>query len=394
VSEFGDIRHPSDHDAVRDIVSRAFSMTGADEDRHARWSAYRDTVGRENFRCLRRGDTVVAGLCVYRMGQWWGGRAVPMGGVAAVGVAPEHRGTGAALEILAEQLQELRAQGFPLSVLYPATQRPYRKVGYEQAGSCCQWSLPLSQIGTMNRDLPCERISTANGLLRGVHRLRGTTTPGTLERNDAIWTRLLRETVTPVDAYLLGTREDPQGYVVFTYDRVGDPYDILVRDAVALTPAAVARLWALLGDHRSVGGEARWAGPSHEPLLTSLAEQRARLVTWERWMLRLVDVPGAFSARGYPAEVEAEVHLEVTADPVIPENVGRWRVQVSGGRAEVTSGGRGTLQASIGGLASLYAGLFRATELVRLGLVEASNSALECADRLFSGPEPWMNDRF
>jgi len=45
-------------------------------------------------------------------------------------------------------------------------------------------------------------------------------------------------------------------------------------------------------------------------------------------------------------------------------------------------------------LAALYAGLFRATELVRLGLVEASNSALECADRLFSGSEPWMSDRF
>jgi predicted acetyltransferase len=394
LSEFEDIRHPSDHDAVRDIVSRAFSMTQAAGDRHARWEAYRDMVGRENFRCLRRGDTVVASLCVYRMGQWWGGRAVPMGGVAAVGVAPEHRGTGAATEILTAQLRELHAQGFPLSVLYPATQRPYRKVGYEQAGSCCGWTLPLAQIGAMSRDLPCERISPDDGFLRGLHRLRGTTASGTLERNAAIWHRVLRERATPVDAYLLGTQEDPQGYVVFSHDRVGDPYDLEVRDVVALTPAAVARLWALLGDHRSVGGEAKWAGPSHEPLLTPLAEQRARLVKWERWMLRLVDVPSAFSERGYPAEVEGVVDLEVTADPVIRENVGRWQVQVSAGRAEVSPGGRGTLRASIGGLASLYAGFFRATELVRLGLVEASNSALECSDRLFSGPEPWMSDRF
>ena len=67
---------------------------------------------------------------------------------------------------------------------------------------------------------------------------------------------------------------------------------------------------------------------------------------------------------------------------------------VANGKAEVSSGGRGDLQAPIGGLAPLYSGLLRAADLARVGLLDGSPQALAAADRLFAGPEPWMTDRF
>ena len=94
---------------------------------------------------LRRG-TPAGGLALYRMGQWFGGRPVPLVGVGAVAIAPEHRGTGTAERLMEGTLRELRAEGIALSGLYPATQRLYRKGGYEQAGGRYHYSMPLARL--------------------------------------------------------------------------------------------------------------------------------------------------------------------------------------------------------------------------------------------------------
>src|SRR5687767_2717414 len=79
----------------------------------------------DNFRLVRRGRTVVGGLHIIRMGQWFGGASVPMAGIAGVAVDPQHRAGGAGSELIRSTLQDLHADGFALSVLYPATQPVY-----------------------------------------------------------------------------------------------------------------------------------------------------------------------------------------------------------------------------------------------------------------------------
>src|SRR5690349_11597851 len=53
-----------------------------------------DLLGTDNFREVRVGGQVAAGLGYLHMGQWFGGASVPCVGITAVGVAPEHRGSG------------------------------------------------------------------------------------------------------------------------------------------------------------------------------------------------------------------------------------------------------------------------------------------------------------
>lgn len=50
------------------------------------------------------------------MAQWWGGERVPMTGIAAVGIAPEYRGTGAAIALMQHTVKELHAKGYPLAI--------------------------------------------------------------------------------------------------------------------------------------------------------------------------------------------------------------------------------------------------------------------------------------
>lgn len=70
-----------------------------------------------------------------------------MQGVAGVGVAPEARGLGTAAELMRCALREMHAAGFPISGLYPAAQKLYRSVGYEQAGSRFEVRIPPQSIG-------------------------------------------------------------------------------------------------------------------------------------------------------------------------------------------------------------------------------------------------------
>ena len=59
-----------------------------------------DQEGTGNFRLVTRDDEIVAGMTVQRMGQWFGGRSIPMGGARCVAVRADARSGGVALHMM------------------------------------------------------------------------------------------------------------------------------------------------------------------------------------------------------------------------------------------------------------------------------------------------------
>jgi predicted acetyltransferase len=102
-----------------------------------------------------------------------------------------------------------------------------------------------------------------------------------------------------------------------------------------------------------------------------------------RWLTRIVDVPQALAARGYPKDVSGEVHLEIH-DDLLPANHGRFLLRVDEGQAEVTAGGRGSLVTDIRGLAPLYSGFLPPRTLQSLGCFKAA--ARRCGRRPSCSP--------
>ena len=74
-----------------------------------------------------------------------------MSGIWGVVTLPEHRGGGLATRAVTELLEAARAKGQPLSVLYPATQRPYRGMGYELAGTMTRHAIALDDLPRVPR---------------------------------------------------------------------------------------------------------------------------------------------------------------------------------------------------------------------------------------------------
>jgi predicted acetyltransferase len=388
--KYGDISNPQAAQSLGVILGQCFgdpSPTG--------WETYAKLIGRENFRVIRQGDKVAGGLAILSVGQWYNSGLVPTAAIASVGIAPEYRGSGTAAALLSNTLKELYANGIPLSILYAATQRLYRKVGYEQGGNFCRWEIDADRIQITDRTLPIQPINPSNH--EGLHKLyqqNAQITNGHLERNQCFWQLLLeppKEQETY--AYLIGSEAQPEGYVIFFQHRESNDFKIVIRDWVVLTEAAGRRLWTFLADHRSQIEKIQWRSSIADPLSLLLPEQTAKIFDSDRWMLRVVDVIKALEKRGYPTQVEAQLHLEVQ-DNVIEENNGQFVLTVSGGRGEVTKGGTGDLQCDIKALAPLYTGLFTAQQLQQIGQIKATHEALAIATQLFSASQPWMSDKF
>jgi predicted acetyltransferase len=366
-----------------------------------KWPEYRDGIGVENFRIIRSEAGILGGLAVYRMAQYFGGKAVKMGGVAAVGVAPEFRGSGAAKALLSETLRELYAEGVAISTLYPATQRLYRAVGYEQAGMRCQWELPLTNLALRaplresleNRVCSLHRLKNPDiSYLKESYRHFAETCDGYLDRHPFLWGRIVHEE-QPFYAYHVRDRDRVLGYIVYQQESCQSEIVLTVRDWVALTPEAMQTLWAFISSHRSQVARCRWYGGVIEPRLLLLPEQTAKIVDSIIWFLRIVDVVKALSLRGYPVGVEAELDFELS-DDLIPENQGKWRLSVAEGKAEVRKCDRADLSLSCRGFASLYSGLYSPRQLQQMGFISGTEAALAIATRLFPQNMPAMADFF
>jgi predicted acetyltransferase len=390
VSRGIEVGPPSDEaelDALSDIQTLAFLGTPTAETRAER-------SGRsvpEDKRVVRVGGRVAGGLSILRLGQWFGGRRVPMAGIGGVGIAAEHRSSGAGSALMRETLKDLHTDGFALSVLYPATQPVYRRAGYEQAGVYMHLELGTQSIDVREREpelRPADK-DDRDAIVR-TYEERARRTSGNLDRSPRQWEFILPEADEGVRQYVV---EGHEGYVSFTQRYERDGGVISCRDLVALSPRAARRLLKLFADHRSQVSRVRWHGAPGEPLLMVLAEQWHKIIDRDIWMLRVVDVRAALEARGYADGLDAELHLDVT-DDVLPWNHGRFTLQISGGSARVRKGGRGRLKLDVRGLASIYTGHLSPRELLVAGLIDGPERDVAAAAKVFAGPAPWMPDFF
>ncbi len=356
--------------------------------------AWLDKAGHDNVRIARRFSRVAGGLIHIPMGQWFGGRSVPMTGVAGVAVGPEHRGRGVAISLMRASVVELAEAGAPLSVLYPATLGLYRKAGYEPAGSRFRCSVRTRDIPVGPRDLEVRSVDESDldatsSLYSDIAREQN----GYLDRGLYIWDRVRSPRAAPARGYLVEADQGIEGYLYIQENRGRRfHYDLGVVDLAAATPRAGRALLGLVAEHRTLGDTAIFSCGAADPVL-SLLPERYDCELADHWMLRVINAEAALGARGYPAATSARLELELD-DDLVPDNRGRFVLEVEGGRGRVSRGGSGALRAGPRGLAALYTGFMAPASLARAGLVQGDEQVLATAAALFAGSAPCMRDHF
>lgn len=380
----------ADGDRLAQLMHLAFG-TSTDEVR--KWWA---RFGTEHIR-VWQDRQVVGGLIDIPMGQFIGGRRVPMHGVAGVVVDPTTRGRGVARRMMTAYLQELADAGIPLSTLYASTRSLYRAVGYEVAGTCYEASVPTAALRGQGVVSPHWRPGTDEDWPRIEAACSSWTAPrtGWPDRGPYLWQRIRDHRGVPNDVFV---HEGPAGldaWVVLRQSSALDSVfmDVTVVDFGARDADALRAVVGFVGGFSSMARTLRLVvGPS-EPLLDFLPEHLATVKLYEPWMLRLVDVVGAMAGRGWPSGLNLSVDLDVV-DDVLPQNHGRFRLAIEDGSGALTEGGNGTIGVTIHALAALYTGYASPWELRQRGVLQGPADALSPLAAAFAGPAPHMVDQF
>jgi len=372
-----------------------------------------EKAGADNFRVLRPAEaasnpqTSPPEACLLRvpMAHYFGGRPVPVVGIAGVAVPPEHRGGGRALALMRSGIQEIAAEGIALSSLYASTQALYRQVGYEQAGHACAVRLPVANIDVGDRARPGSSPETAPFVpltdadapaIEDCYRAFASSSCGALDRGSYIWNRIrANRDKTYMPFGLRNATGGLDAYVFLSQDRKPDTgrHDLTLSDLAFLTHASGRRLLGFLRDFASMADDVTFqAGPWH-PLLALLSLQRFEIKRKEWWMLRITSVKAALEERGYSPALAGTVHLRI-ADDLVAANNGDFVLSVSTGRATLTRGGTGAVSLSIRALAAIYSGMWSARDAALLGQASGDSVQLDLLSALLATGTPWLADFF
>jgi predicted acetyltransferase len=352
-----------------------------------------EEIGAPNLRVVRAGSEIVGGLGIIPMGHYFGARRVSCAGITLVGVSPEWRGRGAATFLMAETVRELHRHKYPISSLFAASESLYRKSGYERALAKYVYEMEAHRIDV--RDRECEMVPVKRGAtrrFRETYRKRALHANGNLDRHETLWQMRHNPKSRVAHRYLVMRAGKVEGYVVYVQERDKTEASIHLTDVCFLSAAAGRRILTFFADHATMVKKIRWAGGPNDPLLELLGENRFRIIHYFPGFVRIVSVPPALRARGYPA-IEAEIHFRIW-DDLIRANSGDFVLTVSRGRGKVKKGGGGKVRLDVKTLAQLYTGRYSPRELALLGRIEAGEKELDALAAVFAGPMPWLPDDF
>jgi predicted acetyltransferase len=291
--------------------------------------------------------------------------------------------------LLEAALRDMRERGQVLSVLYATVPAVYRSRGWERSGVFEWLEFPLDR---MPAGAPITTRPVVEGdlqALRACYLDLASTVDGLVDRSPPTIdvADLLEQAVVSV---VPGHDGEVRGYLAAERDADG----LRVRDLVGRDVATQLGLLRELGSWAGVLDEARLlvTDPAVTGLLTNQAIEYA--VTTSTWLLRVVDLPAAVAARGWPAAAwlkPAAVDLDVV-DEHAPWHAGRQRLVVEDGSVRVEAGGSGAVRLHARALGPWFSGMQDSHALRRAGLLDGDGALL---DRLVGAPGvPRLADYF
>lgn len=310
---------------------------------------------------------VMAGRMVDRdYHSWFGGKLVPTSGIGGVTVAMEYRGQGLLRPMFTELFRIAKDRGAVISALYPSSAGIYRRLGYEVICTCDPARFPISALS---------RISTPDGVtirrataedgppIRLVYDLWAAANNGPLSRRGASFPMTDEELIKSFTGITVAERDGAVlGYASWNRgSSFGSEGALQVFDLIASEADGYKALLAALGSYASIVGWVKIENASGLDLALQLfPTSEWQVLDSQAYMLKIIDVPGALEARGYPGVITTSVEFGVAGDPITGIG-GHYRLDLADGTAACTRLGDLDRNAAVpvitpNGLALLYAG--------------------------------------
>jgi predicted acetyltransferase len=399
------IAREADLDRLVEIHSAAFPDPRGPEAR--RRNFVHNPLGvLDDLHVVERDGIPVAHAFLFHLEAWFGGRRVPVGAIASVGVAPEARGLGVATALLGHLHRVARDRGAALTLLYPFRQGYYGRFGYAPVTptkrlEICPRSIPAAW-STEGGTVRAMHVGDREGILAAYDRAASRTT-GWLARAHRLWEKLALDERRRWS--VLEREGKVAGYVAWELEQA-EPHartTATVHELVADDDGARRKLLGMLrGLHDQVASitlEVAIDDPLDRALVDadghrfgSQAVEHTLGTLSAGPMVRVDDLPRAIEARGYRAGVVGDVVLEVDEDGTAV--VLDVAVHDTRARAKPSTRAPG-LAMSRTTLAALLFGGLTMREARALGFVQVRDeAALEMADAMLALPPFFAIDRF
>jgi predicted acetyltransferase len=352
-------------------------------------------------------------------------RSIPTALITAVAAPPEYRRKGYVRELFAGMFEEERAKGTALTALYPFYFPFYRSFGYELAHDAARHTVKIDQFKPW-RDaaargrfvqIDTERLkrevlegSVAGeksdlAVMQAIYDRWATRNLGAVERSGKWWLHKMTHKAEFVQVYIYyDERGEAKAYIIYRLEDKGDwVRDVVVHEVMGADRQGTEALYGFLYNHDSQAEKVKLWTPVDAGLPNLLPDPREdEMRVHAGYMLRLLDVEGAFRQRLFRPEARGEFTFEVR-DEMLPANTGAYHVSVRDGKAETRrigheGGGRAGLKMSERVLAQLYGGYMSPVRAAQLGLLEVMKEwdlmGMQGALHPPGQPVPYMADDF
>ena len=268
------------------------------------------------------------------------GGQVKAAGVTVTGVLPTHRRRGYLRAVQRVLIDDARARGEPVAVLWATEDTIYGRFGYGMASMAAEIDVPRDRTApfvhnSIRADTRLVPLEEAETLVAPIYERVALVTPGMYLRTSAWWQdRVLNDMEWKrrgggfMQCAVLETGGKPAAYALYrinsVFERGVQTGNIFVVEAMGDTPEATNAIWRFLLDIDWLARVKAHLLPLDHPLLLSLADpRRLNFLVREGLWIRPIDVGAAFSARGYATDDAIVVDV---ADEFCPWNAGRWRI--------------------------------------------------------------------
>lgn len=325
---------------------------------------------------------------------------VPMGGVTAVGIHPTHRRRGFLSQMMAEMLADSRRRGEPVAGLIASESVIYGRFGFGLASDCADYRIESSRssfkVAAQQSEVQLIDHAEAAKVLPGIFEAARRGRAGEPGRSQHVWDEVFAdkpdERQGQTGAFFAVCDNGYARYRgVWGSDTLrAERVEVIVEEVQSADPEVQAVLWRFVLDLDLIGPVTFRRRPLDEPVRWRLADPRQLQTSavYDRLYLRILDVPGALTARGYRAE--SGITIDVLPDDVGGDDpaVGVWRLDAGPHGAtcsKVMAGAEADLRLKVTALGSLYLGGVSATTLAAAGLIDAlTPRSLATADLLFA----------
>jgi predicted acetyltransferase len=352
--------------------------------------------------------------------------------ITAVASPPQHRRKGYIRQLFEGMYTEQREQGVALTALYPFYFPFYRSFGYELAHDSANCSVKIGQFRQWRKAaergtfVPLDITAIKEALLKkdekggkgdseaalsDVMKLQTMYAAwakgnlGMIARDDKWWLRKFFHKEQPVPAYIYYDPEGrPAGYIIYHLEDKGNWIrDMVIHEMVGVDREAREAIYGFIYNHDSQAEKAAFWTPVDAAFPSLLNDPReAEVKVHAGYMLRLLNVEGAFHQRAFVPEAQGEFTFALT-DEMVPEISGAYHVAVADGKASVErlKGGaeeKAGISLDARALAQLYSGYKSPRHAAAGGQIkvhrEEDVQGMQTALYPAGQPAPYMADGF